>query len=79
MISKIKYYTAVILVFLFNITVYAAPNGASVVHGDVNISQNGSNTVINQNTDKAIINWDSFNVNKGESVLFNQIHHQVLF
>ena len=72
MISKIKYYTAVILIFLFNIPVYAAPNGANVVHGNVNISQNGSNTIINQNTDKAIINWNSFDVNKGESVLFNQ-------
>lgn len=72
MISKIKYYTAVILVFLFNIPVYSAPNGANVVHGDVNISQNGSNTIINQNTNKAIINWASFDVNKGERVLFNQ-------
>lgn len=72
MISKIQYYTAVILILLFNIPVYAAPNGANIVHGNVNISQNGSNTVINQNTDKAIINWNSFDVNKGESVLFNQ-------
>ncbi len=72
MISKIKYYTAVILVFLFNIPVYAAPNGANVVHGNVNITQSGSSTVINQNTDKAIINWNSFDINKGESVLFNQ-------
>ena len=72
MISKIKYYTAVILIFLFNIPVYAAPNGANVVHGNVNISQSGSNTIINQNTDKAIINWNSFDINKGESVLFNQ-------
>lgn len=72
MISKIKYYTAVILVFLFNIPVYATPNGANVVHGNVNITQSGSSTVINQNTDKAIINWNSFDINKGESVLFNQ-------
>ncbi len=72
MISKIKYYTAVILVFLFNIPVYAAPNGANVVHGNVNITQSGSSTIINQNTDKAIINWNSFDINKGESVLFNQ-------
>lgn len=72
MISKIKYYTAVILVFLFIIPVYAAPNGANVVHGNVNITQSGSSTVINQNTDKAIINWNSFDINKGESVLFNQ-------
>lgn len=72
MISKIKHYTAVILILLFNMPVYAAPSGGNVVHGNVNISQNGSNTVINQNTDKAIINWDSFDVNKGENVFFNQ-------
>lgn len=72
MISKIKSYTAVILLFLFNTPVFAAPNGANVMHGNVNISQSGSNTVINQTSDKAIVNWNSFDINKGESVQFNQ-------
>ncbi len=71
MISKIKYYIAIIII-LFNMTVYAAPNGANVVHGNVNISHNGANTIINQNSDKAIINWNSFDVHKGENVYFNQ-------
>ncbi len=72
MISKIKSYTAVILILLFNTPVFAAPNGANVVHGNVNITQSGSNTIINQSLDKAIVNWNSFDVSKGESVQFNQ-------
>ncbi len=57
---------------MFNSHVYAAPMGGNVVHGNANITQNGSNTIINQNSDSAIINWDSFDINKGESVHFNQ-------
>ena len=72
MISKIKSFTAVILVLLFNSHVYAAPVGGNVVHGNANITQNGSNTIINQNSNSAVINWDSFDINKGESVHFNQ-------
>ena len=72
MISKIKSYTAVILILLFNTPVFAAPNGANVVHGNVNITQSGSNTIINQSSDKAIVNWNSFDLSKGESVQFNQ-------
>lgn len=72
MISKLKSFTAIILILMFNSHVYAAPMGGNVVHGNANITQNGSNTIINQNSDSAIINWDSFDINKGESVHFNQ-------
>lgn len=72
MISKIKSFTAVILVLLFNSHVYAAPSGGNVVHGNADIIHNGSNTIINQGSNSAIINWDSFDINKGESVHFNQ-------
>lgn len=72
MISKIKSFTAVILVLLFNSHVYAAPSGGNVVHGNADIIHNGSNTIINQGSNSAIINWDSFDINKGESVYFNQ-------
>lgn len=72
MISKIKSFTAVILVLLFNSHVYAAPSGGNVVHGNAEIIHNGSNTIINQGSNSAIINWDSFDINKGESVHFNQ-------
>lgn len=72
MISKIKSFFAVLLILIFNSQVFAAPVGGDVVHGNANITQNGSNTIINQNSDSAIINWDSFDINKGESVHFNQ-------
>ena len=72
MISKIKSFTAVILVLLFNSHVYAAPSGGNVVNGNAEIIHNGSNTIINQGSNNAIINWDSFDINKGESVYFNQ-------
>lgn len=71
MISKSKFVT-LFLVFqiAFNTYSFAAPINGTVVQGDVNISSD--NTVINQNSDKAIINWDSFNINSGETVTFNQ-------
>ena len=72
MISKIKSFTAVILVLLFNSHVYAAPSGGNIVYGNAEIIHNGSNTTINQGSNSAIINWDSFDINKGESVYFNQ-------
>ena len=72
MISKIKSFTAVILVLLFNSHVYAAPSGGNIVYGNAEIIHNGSNTTINQGSNSAIINWDSFDINKGESVHFNQ-------
>ncbi len=72
MISKIKTYTALLLILFFNLPLYAAPNGGHVVHGSVDISNNGLNTTVNQNSNSAIINWDSFDINKGETVKFNQ-------
>lgn len=71
MISRYKILFLTIFVF-YSFYGYSAPAGGNVVHGDANINYGGSNTVINQNSDKAIINWDSFDINKGENVHFNQ-------
>jgi len=51
---------------------HAAPAGGTVVQGSAGISQAGSVTTINQASDKAIINWQSFSVGKSETVTFNQ-------
>jgi len=51
---------------------FAGPSGGSVVQGNANIATAGSVTNINQSSDKAIINWQSFSVGKGETVNFNQ-------
>ena len=50
----------------------ANPSGGQVVAGKASIDH-GPNTVnINQASDKAIINWQQFGINPGETVNFNQ-------
>src|SRR6185295_649923 len=51
----------------------AGPNGPTVVGGTATIANPGTNNVIvNQQTDKAIINWHLFDVGANEKVRFNQ-------
>lgn len=72
MISK---KTLTLQVFSFMMVVVnfatAAPSGSDVKHGKIEISGIDQMT-ITQTSDKAIINWDSFNIGKGESVTFKQ-------
>jgi filamentous hemagglutinin family protein len=52
---------------------YANPTGAVVTSGNVNISSpQAGKLVVNQNTDKAVINWNNFDINAGESTQFVQ-------
>ena len=48
------------------------PSGGEVVDGNAHIYQRGSTLNIDQNTDKAIVNWNSFSVGKDNTVNFNQ-------
>ncbi len=49
------------------------PTGGSVVYGSASITnKNANNTVIDQKTGKAIINWNSFSIGAGGTVTFNQ-------
>ena len=50
----------------------AAPNNGTVISGDATISQNYTTTNINQNSNKAIINWQDFSIKSNETVNFNQ-------
>ncbi|QWD07055.1 filamentous hemagglutinin N-terminal domain-containing protein [Polynucleobacter paneuropaeus] len=50
----------------------ALPTNGQVVAGQANISQSGNVMNINQSTQRAVINWDSFNVGKNAMVNFNQ-------
>lgn len=51
---------------------FASPTGGTVTTGDATISQSGNVTNINQTTNKASINWQSFNIASNEIVNFNQ-------
>src|SRR6185295_2544055 len=51
----------------------AGPNGGVVVGGSAQINNQGTaNVTVNQFSDKAIINWNLFNIGVGEKTTFNQ-------
>ena len=51
---------------------YAAPQGGHVIAGQADIHPSNNNTVIHQQSNRAVINWNSFNINANESVKFIQ-------
>ncbi|MBA2588120.1 MAG: filamentous hemagglutinin N-terminal domain-containing protein, partial [Alphaproteobacteria bacterium] len=50
----------------------AQPVGASVVAGQAQVAASGATTIVNQSSNKAIINWQDFSVGAGATVQFNQ-------
>ncbi|MBM7624512.1 MBG domain-containing protein [Sporohalobacter salinus] len=61
-----------LLLFAFAGRINAAPKGGEVTAGKAEINHQQNTTDINQSTDKAAINWQSFDVNADEMVNFNQ-------
>ncbi|HET7561243.1 MAG TPA: filamentous hemagglutinin N-terminal domain-containing protein [Rhodanobacteraceae bacterium] len=49
-----------------------SPTGGKVVGGTGSITQSGASTVINQQSQMLALDWQTFNVGKDASVLFNQ-------
>ena len=60
------------LLFAWGSVAYAAPIGGTVTAGSANISSGGNTTTINQTSQNTTINWQSFGINKGETVNFVQ-------
>jgi filamentous hemagglutinin family protein len=50
----------------------ALPTGAQSVYGNSNISVNGSTMSINQTTQNAVVNWQTFNIGSGAAVNLSQ-------
>jgi filamentous hemagglutinin family protein len=59
-------------VVLISMLVKALPQGGSVVSGNVSISSNNNITVIKQQSQKGIINWESFSIGAGQTAQFIQ-------
>jgi filamentous hemagglutinin family protein len=51
---------------------YALPGGGTVSAGAANISSTSTTLTVNQSSQNAAINWQSFSIAKGESVTFQQ-------
>ena len=50
----------------------ANPTGGIVTNGSATITSSGSTEDINQSTQRAVINWDSFNIAPNQTTVFNQ-------
>lgn len=55
------------------VPVVANPQGASVVHGKVDIVENGSTLNVTSHKKRAVIDWKQFNIAKGELTKFSQL------
>jgi filamentous hemagglutinin family protein len=51
---------------------WAAPMGAEVIAGQASIQQQGLNTLVQQSSQSAVVNWQQFNVGGQELVRFQQ-------
>ena len=73
-ISRRKLYLAMLTATQFMAAgqVWAGPEGGQVVGGAGSIKQTGTETVINQQTDRMAIDWQSFDVKVDERVQFIQ-------
>ena len=47
------------------------PNDGMIASGAATISASHGSVIINQSSERAVINWDSFSVGQGQSVVFN--------
>src|SRR5665647_1720658 len=63
---------AISVALSFGANVYALPAGGVVAAGAASISTGAGSTVINQSTQNAALNWQSFNIAASESVRFVQ-------
>ncbi|MDR2856841.1 MAG: hypothetical protein LBV50_03225, partial [Novosphingobium sp.] len=54
----------------------ALPTGGEVAAGQAVIGQTGSTMTIDQSTQRAAINWQTFDIGKGAAVTFNQPNAQ---
>ena len=62
----------VLTTFSFDNGAFALPSGGQVVAGSGQISQGGNTMNINQNSQNMVINWQTFNINNGQTLNFNQ-------
>ncbi|POB05240.1 filamentous hemagglutinin N-terminal domain-containing protein, partial [Halopseudomonas oceani] len=63
-----------IAISLISVSLHAAdlPTGGNIVGGSGSISQDGNSLNVQQNSDRLITNWDSFDISAGHTVNFYQ-------
>jgi filamentous hemagglutinin family protein len=69
---RYKHYLVFLTTLLAMTAVHANPTGGVVTAGSATISQAPNSTVIQQTSQQAILQWNTFNINKGETTKFVQ-------
>ncbi len=69
---RYQHYLVFLTTLLAITAVHANPTGGSVTAGSATISQAPNSTVITQTSQQAILQWNTFNINKGETTRFVQ-------
>ena len=72
MIKRIIHALAALILVTTSGMATAAPEGGNIVGGSGSIDKQGNKTTITQNSEKLVVDWDSFNVTKTEHVHFKQ-------
>lgn len=65
-------FLAVLLAMLVATCTFANPVLENVASGNVTVQQSGNTTEVNQTSQQAIVNWQSFNINANEKTQFVQ-------
>ena len=63
------------LALAFSTTARGNPDGGSVAAGQATIQVAPSSVTVDQQSDRAVINWQGFSIGESESVQFNQPSH----
>ena len=72
-VSRFLLYTSVsIPALLIASSSHALPQGGQVAAGNATITSPGTATTIAQGSDRAVIDWDAFDIGAGEAVTFRQ-------
>ncbi len=70
---KLQMTTAITAIGLLAVEpAHALPQGGQVVGGAASISSAGSQLTVQQSTQRAVINWQNFDISAGEHVVFQQ-------
>ncbi|MDB4756839.1 filamentous hemagglutinin N-terminal domain-containing protein [Mariniblastus sp.] len=74
LISWAIVYLQIFLILVHDSTVLADQEGGVVVAGQATISQSPKTLTVNQSSDRAIVNWNSFSIQQDEAAVFNLPH-----
>lgn len=70
--AQVFRHSVLFLAMMHALPLLANPSGATVVQGSATVGSSGNTTIINQTTDRAIINWQNFSIGANELTRFDQ-------